>query len=580
MANQLPIYLSTTGQLTRFQATDYLAVAQGGTGGTTVAAAQAALSVTPGTYTQAYSLSLVNVAALSGTGFAVQTAANTWALRSLASTAGTIVITNPAGVAGNPAVDLVAVTNAGGGALDKFSVDTYGRISGYSAVAAGDLTPLLNGTYLALAGGTLTGALILAADPVTALGAATKQYVDGISSGMTYKLAARVSSAGVNLTLTGPGATIDGVTLAVGDRVLVKDQTTGSQNGIYVFQGSASTMTRSTDAPAGSTTELDGGATVWVNEGATTVDTAWTVITTGVVTIGTTAIVMTQTSGLGQVVAGNGLSKSGNTLSGLVVSASRLTVGGTGFDLAASGVTPGTYTKLTVDNYGRATTGATAVPADIGAQPAASLLTALAGAGIGILAATSGSAVSSVTITGTAGQIAVADGNGAAGNPTLALAATGVSAGTYNGVTVDVYGRVLSGTTSATSVVTVSLTNGTASAIAIGRAVYISGSGSVGLAEANASGTTIVAGLVNDTSIAAGAAGNIAATGVVTAATVQWDAVTGQSGGLTSGMYYYLSNATAGAITSTAPASGYVALVGLAMSSTQMKLQIERTVQM
>jgi hypothetical protein len=81
-----------------------------------------------------------------------------------------------------------------------------------------------------------------------------------------------------------------------------------------------------------------------------------------------------------------------------------------------------------------------------------------------------------------------------------------------------------------------------------------------------------VVGLVGDTTIANGVAGNIVTTGVLTATTGQWDAVTGQSGGLTTNSMYWLSGSTAGAIVTTAPTTGHLAPVGLAISTTQLRL--------
>jgi hypothetical protein len=125
-----------------------------------------------------------------------------------------------------------------------------------------------------------------------------------------------------------------------------------------------------------------------------------------------------------------------------------------------------------------------------------------------------------------------------------------------------------------------SFTNGEVSSIAIGRAVYCSAAGSVRLANANAAGTTVVVGLVAASSIASSASGAIANAGFLTATTSEWDAVTGQTGGLTFGATYYLDNATAGKITSTAPGSGYIVAVGVAMSTTKLAIQINRPIQL
>jgi hypothetical protein len=275
------------------------------------------------------------------------------------------------------------------------------------------------------------------------------------------------------------------------------------------------------------------------------------------------------------------MTKTGNTLDVGTASSGRIVVNADNIDLASGIVSPGTYTKLTVDTYGRVTAGATATPADVGAQAADTTLTALATlTGAGSVFATATDTFVMRTLTGTAGRLTVTNGDGVAGNPTFDLATTGVGAGTYNSVTVDVYGRVTAGVNNPSTGSNITATNGEASAIAIGRAVYIFGADTVKLANANAAGTKSVVGLVFDTSINSAASGSIAVAGSVTATTGQWDSVTGQSGGLTSGAKYYLSNATNGALTTTAPTTGYVAPVGVALSTTKMVLNIGPTVKL
>lgn len=84
-------------------------------------------------------------------------------------------------------------------------------------------------------------------DPTLAQHPATKAYVDSAVEGLAWKDSVRVAST-ANLTITGPGATIDGVTMSANDRVLLKDQTTASQNGLYIWNGAAVSMTRAADA--------------------------------------------------------------------------------------------------------------------------------------------------------------------------------------------------------------------------------------------------------------------------------------------------------------------------------------------
>jgi hypothetical protein len=120
-------------------------------------------------------------------------------------------------------------------------------------------------------------------------------------------------------------------------------------------------------------------------------------------------------------------------------------------------------------------------------------------------------------------------------------------------------------------------TNDEASPIVIGAPVYMDAADGVKKAKADASGTSMVTGLVADTSIANGVSGGIAVDGVLTATTAQWDAVAGTTGGLTFGTRYYLSAGTAGILTATAPttAGQYVVLIGIALSTTELKLMIQ-----
>ena len=139
--------------------------------------------------------------------------------------------------------------------------------------------------------------------------AANKSYVDSVASGLDVKDSVRAASTG-NVTISGPGASIDGVSLSADDRVLLKDQSSGSENGIYVWNGAASAMTRATD--------MDGaaefvGSFFFVEEGTVNSDQGFVCSTDGAITVGSTSIAFTQFTGTGQLTAGNGLSKSANT---------------------------------------------------------------------------------------------------------------------------------------------------------------------------------------------------------------------------------------------------------------------------
>ncbi|MFA5976507.1 MAG: hypothetical protein WC859_10150 [Elusimicrobiota bacterium] len=122
----------------------------------------------------------------------------------------------------------------------------------------------------------------------------------------------------------------------------------------------------------------------------------------------------------------------------------------------------------------------------------------------------------------------------------------------------------------------VSKVNGNAGTIVICTPVYPSSNTAVDKASAGASGTKKVLGLMQSASTASAASGLVQTDGVLTATTGQWDAVAGTTGGLTAGTIYYLS-ATAGLITATAPSTSgnYVCAVGLALSTTELDIDVD-----
>lgn len=120
----------------------------------------------------------------------------------------------------------------------------------------------------------------------------------------------------------------------------------------------------------------------------------------------------------------------------------------------------------------------------------------------------------------------------------------------------------------------IALTNGSSSAATIGTPVYISAANTFQPSRANAALTAKVLGLVRDASVAASSQGIVQTDGVLAATTAQWDAITGQTGGLTSGATYFLSAAVAGKLTTTAPTATneYVLAVGEAISTTTLEI--------
>jgi hypothetical protein len=174
--------------------------------------------------------------------------------------------------------------------------------------------------------------------------AATKGYVDAARSGLDVKQSVRVATTAAVLLASGleNGDEIDGVTLATGNRVLVKNQGTASENGIYVVQATGAAV-RATDFDG--TGEVSGGAFTFVEEGTVNADSGWVVTSNGAITVGTDAIAWAQFSGAGQVTAGNGLTKSGNTIDA-VGTAGRISVSSDAIDIDSTYVGQSTITTL------------------------------------------------------------------------------------------------------------------------------------------------------------------------------------------------------------------------------------------
>jgi hypothetical protein len=152
--------------------------------------------------------------------------------------------------------------------------------------------------------------------PTDANHAATKAYVDAARSGLDVKASVRAATTAPVLLASGleAGDVIDAVTLVAGDRVLVKNQSTASENGIYVVQASGSAV-RATDANGTADTgTVSGGTFTFVEEGTDNGDAGYVVSSNGTINVGTDAMNWVQFSGTGQITAGDGMSKLGNTL--------------------------------------------------------------------------------------------------------------------------------------------------------------------------------------------------------------------------------------------------------------------------
>jgi len=179
----------------------------------------------------------------------------------------------------------------------------------------------------------------------------TKEYVDAVKTGLDIKDSVRVATTAA-ITLSSPGTSIDGITLSSGDRVLVKDQSTASQNGIYIFNGSSSAMTRATDCD--SDAEVTSGMFTFVEEGTANADSGFVLTTDGSITVGSTSLAFSQFSGAGQITAGDGLSKTGNTLD---VNVDDQTIEISGDTLRIKGITQTATGDLIFGNTNGANTG-------------------------------------------------------------------------------------------------------------------------------------------------------------------------------------------------------------------------------
>ena len=158
-----------------------------------------------------------------------------------------------------------------------------------------------------------------AADPTTSTHLTTKLYVDNMVQGLTWKTATVVATT-VNITLSG-AQTLDGVAVVAGNRVLVKNQTTATQNGIYLV--AAGVWVRTSDMDGNPSAGEVNGAAVYVTDGTINGDTTWTQTVT-IVTVGTQAMSFAQLSGGGTSNAG---ALTGTTLAANVVSSSLTSVG-------------------------------------------------------------------------------------------------------------------------------------------------------------------------------------------------------------------------------------------------------------
>jgi hypothetical protein len=352
-----------------------------------------------------------------------------------------------------------------------------GTVDGVDIAARdADLTTTTNTANAALpkAGGTMTGNLVLNADPTASLQAATKQYVDTIAAaGIHYHTPARVEApanlpstydngtSGVGATLTNSGTqvaiVIDGIALSSSDRVLVYQQTDPAHNGVYTVTtvGSVSTnwvLTRATDADSYGPSDPDAlgqGDAFFISAGDTGAGETYVMTTVGTITFGTTGIVFTQISATAIYSAGAGLTLTGQefSLNTPVASATALATGRT---IGMTGDV--VWTSAAFDGSGNVTGTATIQPDSValGTDTTGNYVATGAVSGTGLSGSSSSeggtfTVTSNATALNTASTIVARDGSGnfAAGTVTAALSgnsttATALATGRTIGMTGDV----------------------------------------------------------------------------------------------------------------------------------------------
>jgi len=347
---------------------------------------------------------------LASTGIAVRTASDTWAQRTITGTTDRISITDGNGVSGNPTIDIAS------GYVGQASITTLGTITtgtwngttvgptfggtGQTTVTTGDLlygsasnvwskrAIGSTGNFLRVSGGlptwataastdlsdtanialldatqtfsgtnTFSNNVVLNGTPSAGNHAITVDYLNNALANQ-QRAAVRVATtaAGTLATSFENGDTIDGITLVTGDRILIKDQASQAENGIYTVNASGA-PTRALDMNTAA--EVD-GTFVIVQDGSTNLGTFWYTVSE-VTTLGTDAIVFTRIDKATDITAGTGLSFSGLTLNVGTASSSRIVVNANDIDLATTGVSASTYGSatdiptITVDAYGRIT---------------------------------------------------------------------------------------------------------------------------------------------------------------------------------------------------------------------------------
>ena len=306
------------------------------------------------------------ISQLSETGFAARTTTDTWVTRAINGTTNRVTTTNPSGIAGDVVID-IASTYAG-----QSSIITLGTVT----TGTWNATPIAK-TYLPSAiayedenntfGGnqTFTNNVTINSTPTASTHAATKGYVDSYVQGLSPKESARLATTGVlsgaswsSGTFTSAPTTIDGVAIATGYRILVKDETAQARNGIYEVSSPTTTWVRAGD---GDNWNDLVSAFLFVEQGTANADKSFYCTVDQGGTLNTTAVTWVSFASASDVQAGAGLTKTGNTVDVITASTARIVVNADSIDLATTTVSANSYGSatqvptFTVDAYGRLT---------------------------------------------------------------------------------------------------------------------------------------------------------------------------------------------------------------------------------